>query len=349
MVLMCSVIEGTLVIPSTVTSIGDGAFASCDKLTSIYSLALLPPSLGKYTFELVPKDIPVYVLDVNAYMTAEVWEEFTNIQLINYFKLGDTTYSLDDDGKIVGGELTFTDKDEYLSYPDFTVEELTYSRTFKDTNWQALYVPFAISYSDWSDGFDVAAINNFHEYTDEKGQTIKTELEIRMVKSGTLKPNHPYLIKAHDAAAEPQQIKLITKEICKSDEKSYSCSSMESKYTFTGTYHEKNELKTDDYIFMSGGKLCKANNDEVVLSPQRWYLKIESLGSQVDGGNTSYAKAKEFDIKLLDDETTGIDEITVTRTPLRNSVEAIYNLQGQRVDESYKGLIIKNGQKIYNF
>ena len=343
----CSGIEGTLVIPSTVTSIGSRAFEGCNKLTSIYSLALLPPSVDQYTFESVPKDIPVYVLDDVAYKTAEGWKEFTNIQLIKYFKLGDTTYSLEDDGKIVGGELTFTDKDEYLSYRDFTVEKLTYSRTFKDTNWQALYVPFAMSYGEWKDNFVVAAINNFHEYTDEMGQTVKTELEIRMVKSGKLKPNHPYLIKAKIADEKnPKTIELSTKEICISDEKSYSCSSMESKYTFTGTYHEKNELKIDDYIFMSGGKLCKANNDEVVLSPQRWYLKIESLGSQVDGGNTSDVKAMEFDIKVLDDEATDIDEITVTRTPLRDSSEAIYNLNGMRVDENYKGIVIRNGKKV---
>ena len=254
-------------------------------------------------------------------------------------KIGDKEYMFDDN-------LIFPDKAAYQCEYDFTVYgSITYNRTFNNTNWQPLYVPFAISYSDWSDGFDVAAINNFHEYTDEKGQTIKTELEIRMVKSGTLKPNHPYLIKAHDAP-EPLQIELITKEICKSDEKSYSCSSMESQYTFTGTYQEMNKLKANDYIFMSGGKLCKAEDDEVKLSAQRWYLKITSLGSQVDGGSTSYAKAKEFDIKLLDDEATGIDEITVTRTPLHSSSDAVYNLNGMRVNDSYKGIVIKNGKKV---
>ena len=75
---------------------------------------------------------------------------------------------------------------------------------------------------------------------------------------------------------------------------------------------------------MSGGKLCKATDDGVKLSAQRWYLKIESRGSQIGEGNTSEAKPMEFDIKLLDDEPTGIDDITVTRTPLRNSSEAIY-------------------------
>ena len=281
------------------------------------------------------------ISDLEAWKTDE-----GKIDKLGPFTIGSTTGDVDE-GYCYHGDITFTDKDFYQSDYDFTVDgSITYNRTFTNTNWQALYVPFAISSSDWGDDFDVAAINNFHEYTDEMGQTYKTELEIRMVKSGTLKPNHPYLIKAHDAA-KPLQIELTTKEISKSDEKSYSCSSMESQYTFTGTYHEMNELNTNDYIFMSGGKLCKAENDEVKLFAQRWYLKITSLGSQVDGGNTSYGKPMEFDIKLLDDEPTGIDEITVTRTPLKNSSEAIYNLNGMRVNGNYKGIVIKNGKKVY--
>ncbi len=272
-------------------------------------------------------------------------------EISNYtkFTLGEWKYLLDkNDGEytIVGDELIFTDKDLYQPDYDFTANNLTYSRTFNNTNWQPLYVPFAISYDEWKGKFDVAAINNFHEYSDYKtGEIVKTELEVRLVKDHTLKPNHPYLIRAKMADNyNPQEINLSTKELCKSEENSIVCSSVERKYTFTGTYQDVTGMKTKDYIFMSGGKLCKAENDEIVLSPQRWYLSIESLGSQFDD-NIYNAKAMEFDIKLLDDEATGIDEITVTRTPLRNISEAIYNLNGMRVNDNYKGIVIKNGKK----
>jgi hypothetical protein len=33
--------------------------------------------------------------------------------------------------------------------------------------------------------------------------------------------------------------------------------------------------------------------------------------------------------------------------PAARSTDGIYNLAGQRVDESYKGIIIKNGKKLY--
>ena len=38
--------------------------------------------------------------------------------------------------------------------------DVTYTRAFNNTNWQALYVPFSMSYDDWRDDFDVAEINN---------------------------------------------------------------------------------------------------------------------------------------------------------------------------------------------
>lgn len=250
-------------------------------------------------------------------------------------------YVLDSEEGIV-----FTDKTEYESDCDFNIDRgLTYSRTFS-TGWQALYVPFAMGYNDWVENFDVASINNFHEYTDEYGKTTKVELEVRFVNGGRLKANHPYLIRAKNAEASPQTITISACTLYKSATNSIDCSSVERKYTFTGTYEPVTGLATKDYIFMSGGKLSKAGNDTAVLSPQRWYLQIESRGSQIDNGGYS-DKSMQFDILLLDGGTTGIDEITVTRTPLQNGNDAIYNLNGMRVTDNYKGIVIKNGKKFY--
>lgn len=342
----CLELKGDLVIPSTVKSIGECAF-DVIPVNTVKVFALVPPELGDKAFSPV---VSFYVPDVKKYQECDGWKDYYDIKLLTDFRLGDKMHSLNETGEHLDEDLTFNDKDLYVSCSDFTAKKLTYNRTFKDTNWQALYVPFAMSYDDWEGNFDVATINNFHEYTDDMGQTVKTELEVRLVKDHTLKPNHPYLIRAKRADKNnPQTINISSKKMYKSEENSIVCSSVERKYTFTGTYQDVTGMKTKDYIFMSGGKLCKAVDDGVKLSAQRWYLTVESLGSQFDDDDPSYARAMEFDIKLLNDEATGIDEITVTRTPLTDDSETIYNLNGMRVSDSYKGIVIKNGKKIYQW
>ena len=72
-----------LVIPNSVTSIGESAFAFCSSLTSVTCEAETPPTIGNtYTFGGVSKSIPVYVPCgcVEAYKAANGWEDFTNIQ-----------------------------------------------------------------------------------------------------------------------------------------------------------------------------------------------------------------------------------------------------------------------------
>lgn len=79
-----------------------------------------------------------------------------------------------------------------------TFKKFTYRRTFTEKQvgkWQALYIPFKLEYNDWRDGYDVAAINNFHEYFDENGNAVKRELEICIINNGRLYPNIPYLIR----------------------------------------------------------------------------------------------------------------------------------------------------------
>lgn len=167
-------LNGDLVIPSSVTNIGEKAFYNL-KLTSVKVFALVPPELGNQAFGV---GVSFYVPDVEKYKECDGWKDFQNINLLKYFRLGDQMYSLNETGERLDQDLTFNDKDFYVSGSDFTANKLTYSRTFKNTKWQPLYVPFAISYGDLETNFDVAAINNFHEYTDDMGQTWKTELEV---------------------------------------------------------------------------------------------------------------------------------------------------------------------------
>ena len=73
-----------LVIPNSVTTIRESAFAFCSSLTSVTCEAETPPTIGgTYTFAGISKSIPVYVPCgcVEAYKAASGWSDFTNIQV----------------------------------------------------------------------------------------------------------------------------------------------------------------------------------------------------------------------------------------------------------------------------
>ena len=74
----------SVIIGKSVETIGENAFKNCQDMAEIDVLATTPPTLGYDAFDIVPKDIPVYVPDVDAYKKIS-WGGFTN--LIKYVDL----------------------------------------------------------------------------------------------------------------------------------------------------------------------------------------------------------------------------------------------------------------------
>lgn len=74
----------SVTIPNSVTSIGIEAFYGCNGLTIITCEAIAPPSLGEAVFFIVDKSIPLYVPyeSIYAYQTANQWKDFKNIRAI---------------------------------------------------------------------------------------------------------------------------------------------------------------------------------------------------------------------------------------------------------------------------
>ena len=67
-------------IPSSVTSIGNSAFSSCPRLTSVTCKSSTPPSLGEYVFWDTPTStLYVPVGSRSAYSSTSGWSEFDNI------------------------------------------------------------------------------------------------------------------------------------------------------------------------------------------------------------------------------------------------------------------------------
>lgn len=332
-------------------TIGSEAFASNSALADVYLMSDKEVTAADNAFG---NDLSKVTLHVNNNLlrwarATSPWNRFGTIlpldnTNIKYIDASDNTQGVYLNPGASNNAFTLTDGCKQLAiYEDIPLQRLTYTRNFSTANtWQALYIPFEMEYDDWADKFDVAAISNFHEYTNN-GVTEKVDLEVRYVKGGKLRANTPYLIRAKAAGVQTIVLNAVT--LMATESKSIDCSSTERKYTFTGTYDAINKLKTNGYIFLSGGRLSKANNDTDVLKPMRWYLTIEDYFSVT--GNAAPALAKPISINVIgEDEATDIEDITVVSSSVDAKASGIYSITGAKLDKPQRGINIINGKKI---
>ena len=71
--------------------------------------------------------------------------------------------------------MTLNDGDVFNNDTETLCEEITYTRNFSNTKWQALYVPFEMSYNDWSADFEVARLNDVHQWDDDEDGLINRQ------------------------------------------------------------------------------------------------------------------------------------------------------------------------------
>lgn len=309
-----------------------------DYISSTSASGVVTFGLGAFD-QVTCNDAVLYVPNTNdsftRYSGKEGWNNFYNIQKFDMSKLDELTP--DTDLPHVES-VTLTDGTPYTRDEKCMVGTLSYTRNFNNTNWQALYVPFQMSYEDWQADFDVAAINMFHQYDDdEDGVFDRTLLEVRHVKSGTLKANHPYLIRAKSTGSKT--ITLHNAALYRAVENELTCSSTEIDYTFTGTYAgvSGTDMFTNDYYSMGGGTLHRAASSDNNLVPFRWYLKMESRDGQII---TPPASVR---VKVFGDD----DEVeSISTADMQAAPALIHSIDGRTARTGQKGVFIMNGKKI---
>ncbi len=231
----------------------------------------------------------------------------------------------------------FTDGTEYTATESKFLPEVIYTRTFDNTEWQALYVPFSMDYDEWSEKYEIAKIHNFIEYDDDdNGEFDRTYLVVLKLTSGSTKPNYPYLIRAKETGTH--SLVLQDKTLEAAEITSIDCRSVENEYTFTGTYTPIEDMYDNGYYAMSGGALKKANTASVNLNPQRWYMELTSR----TGGSAS---TKAQSIQILVDGEEGIE--TPSNSP-EGGEPVAYDLMGRMVSPTtnVRGVNIVNGKKL---
>lgn len=232
--------------------------------------------------------------------------------------------------------LDFADAETYDAGAVSFSNVINYTRSFNNTEWQALYVPFAMNYDEWSGDCDIAKILNIIEYDDDDNGTVdRTCLVVVKLTSGSTKANTPYLIRAKSEG--DIALTLTNKRIEAAASCSTDCRSTENSYTFTGTYAADTDMYAGGYYALSDGILKKADSAGVTLKPQRWYLEITPR----EGG--AYAVKKQSIDILVKGETEGIS--TLPAAPSEASRTA-FDLTGRSVKAGTKGISIVNGRKV---
>ena len=217
----------------------------------------------------------------------------------------------------------------------------TYTRQFLNTDWQALYVPFSLSFSDWSDKFEVASLSRFCQYDeDDNGEVDRQELEAVILRSNgeTLKANTPYLIRAKKV--ETYNFTVNSSNQVAEEIKSFTYSASGAKMVITGNYTNQSGLKSAGRYRLMGGSLFIPTQDDEVLPPYRWYATIENLN-----------KKSKVRIKFVD-EATGIESVSIDNEEIIGD-RRIYDLSGRRINvrddaglsSLPKGIYIINNRK----
>ena len=242
---------------------------------------------------------------------------------------------------------TLNDATVYNSKAEFTVKELTYNRTFKHDGWQAVYVPFELKCDQIPADYEVATINNFHEF-EQKDGSFNTVLEVKPVKNSiTIPALTPCLIRLKQApeTAEAKTLQFTNVSFAAAADKKIDCASVTRFYQFLGTLNAKTGFDTTSDFVINKGELWKTGSD-TELNPQRWYLNAsDRTGSEL---NPSVQLSRIAIHVIGGDETTGIDGIYVkTDTEdVSSSSQGIYDLQGRKLSvEPTSGIYIKDGKK----
>lgn len=195
--------------------------------------------------------------------------------------------------------------------------DVTLKRKFVANKWNTLVLPFAVSDADVKTTFGADA--KIVEYRNADDANINFTTSTKGIEA-----NVPVLIMPAAVNAE-NTYTFNSVSIVVADPKAVGKS-----YSFVGSYKPYN-LVNDDYMLYADKWWKTETGDKYKIKAFRAYIKANGI----------VEAAKQLNL-VIDGQTTGLKLNTVNG----NIEGETYNIAGQRVANSYKGLIIKNGKKI---
>ncbi len=215
-----------------------------------------------------------------------------------------------------GDDVTIQDTYKSLSVTD-NVDgvNISYYRTFNNTNAQALYLPYSLDIATDLADFEVYAISSAED----------GKVHVSPLTTGSTSANTPYVILAKTTGVKT--ISVSGANLKATDETPMDL----GDFYIAGTYStvEYGDIEGDWYA-LRGGQFMKAG-EGAYLSPFRFYLKPKSASS-----------VKESLEIVVNGDATGISSVAGGEY----TGESIYNIAGQNVGKDYKGIVIRNNKKI---
>ncbi|MEE0870800.1 MAG: leucine-rich repeat domain-containing protein, partial [Bacteroidaceae bacterium] len=229
---------------------------------------------------------------------------------------------------------------------DMEVNSLTYVRTLPNEDWNSLFVPFEIEVTEtFLQNYDVAYFNNMHAYDkDGNGAIDAMDMEVILIKEGTLHANHPYFIRAKSEEAKDINIELGATTLYGTAEENRTCITASSAYMnfqLVGIY-EQMVGSEGVYVITTDGTWSPIA-EEARLNPFRLFLKMsERSGSPVKVDEQALSHVR---IRVAGEGTeTGIGELEADGAEVKAEV---YDLSGRRVAHPQKGgIYIMAGKKV---
>lgn len=194
--------------------------------------------------------------------------------------------------------------------------DVTLKRKFVANKWNTLVLPFAVSDADVKTTFGADAKVVVYSNADDANINFTTSAK-------GIEANVPVLIMPAAVNAE-NTYTFNGVSIVEATPKAGGTS-----YSFVGSY-KPYDLANDDYMLYADKWWKTEAGDSYKIKAFRAYIKANTL-----------VAAKQLNL-VIDGQTTGLKLNTVNG----NIEGETYNIAGQRVANSYKGLVIKNGKKI---
>lgn len=240
-------------------------------------------------------------------------------------------------------EITLMDGQNYSRSRDKQYERLHYSRLFKNTEWDAWYVPFDMTLtSDLLARFSFAKFAG--TYTEDDGSFCITV--VRLKEGDVVKANTPYCVQAKVADAMiPQVITQADVTLKEAEESNFFMLTAEKKITFCGNYTSRSVTEDEqNWYVLSGGQYSKQLPGNTI-APFRCFITIEDRDDNPYSTTPNPANVK---LMVLGDDETGIDLIDNEQWRIDHEADSWYTLDGKKLNgkPATKGIFIRNGKKV---